>query len=597
MAKPRKAELFKYRLSQPNVDRVTDSFIRRYLEELDTPRSLAIYLLYIAGDHQELLSLPTDFLDEPVILGRYLTIRDSYLATEFLSKYDGLTTGIDKRQVAIAKFLSTEIQCRETNARLLANDSLTNIVDRHLISRCSAVVRRILGHFDPQRFVSVMNWGPGATTSLTKEFSHRYDKFRLEVGMNPLSHAFYTNLWNVMFPRWDVEPVIQQAYLHTVPKNSKTDRCIIIEPGLSTFMQKGIGSMIRSRLSSVGIDIRRGQELHSKLAEISSRTGELATIDFSSASDTISLELVRQLLPETWFNVMYNLTSRDIKLDHTDLESVQLSKFSSMGNGFTFELETLIFYAFAVVACDEVGADMNKVSVYGDDVLIPVESVDLFRKISDYCGFSFNAKKSFSSGHFRESCGAHWLNGLSLEPLYLRSRIRNLHDLFKTANQLRRLPHRTGSYSTHYDRFTRLWKHLTGPSASRRFACDLRRFYISDGYGDFGLCVNFDEACPTANRDYQRGFDTSVIIPVFRKKRFLDDDRLLIAKLFDLDHRFDLIDPDDLDQQHTWSPRASDVYSQATYADTMVGNHVSDRRSGIKMVVKTMFIPVWRQLG
>lgn len=593
MTKSAKSRSIKYYLDKKNVDRFTESFIRRYLEELNTPRSLAIWLLYDSGSHLELLSLGTEFLDEPVILGRWLSIRDSYLATEFLSKYDCLNTGIQKNQVAVDKFLAAEKQCMETNRRLLEPDKIDNIVVRHRISRCAALINRILGKFDPHRFVSAMNWGPGATVSLTRDLSHRYDKFRLEDGMNQLSYEVFGPLWETAFPRWDVKPVVQQAYLHTVPKNSKTDRCIVIEPGLSTFMQKGLGDMIRTRLSSFGLDIRKGQRKHADLAEISSQTGKLATIDFSSASDTISLELVRALLPEQWFKPMYSLTSRNIQIPLLNIDSVELSKFSSMGNGFTFELETLIFLSIALIACDELNLRTDEVSVYGDDVILPVEAVDLFREISTYCGFSFNSKKSFSSGHFRESCGAHWLNGLSLKPIYLRSKIRNVHDLFKVSNQLRRLPHRLSSYSTYYDRFTRIWLHLTGSSASRKFSVDLRDFYISDGYGDCGLCVNFDEASPTRNFDYQRGFSASVIVPSFRKKKFLDGDRLLLAKLFDNDHRFTEEEVD----EYAFQERATDIYSQAVLSDIPTGNGVSDRRSGIRISKKEMFIPVWYNLG
>ena len=57
---------------------------------------------------------------------------------------------------------------------------------------------------------------------------------------------------------------------------------------------------------------------------------------------------------------------------------IKLNKFSSMGNSYTFELESLIFYSLAVATCSHLGIDPRDVSVYGDDVIIPANAVTLF---------------------------------------------------------------------------------------------------------------------------------------------------------------------------------------------------------------------------
>ena len=87
-----------------------------------------------------------------------------------------------------------------------------------------------------------------------------------------------------------------------------------------------------------------------------------------------------------------------------------------MGNSYTFELESLIFFSLAYATCTHLGLSPKNVSVYGDDVVIPVEAMNLFREVLTVCGFIINTDKSYSSGPFRESCGADYLEGLDIRP-------------------------------------------------------------------------------------------------------------------------------------------------------------------------------------
>jgi len=115
----------------------------------------------------------------------------------------------------------------------------------------------------------------------------------------------------------------------TVPKTALIDRCIAVEPNLNQYMQLGIGSVIRARLLSEGLDIRTLQERHRKLCRSASVKGDLATVDLRGASDSIALELVRELLPDDWFALMDRARSHHFIVNG----SVHYSeKFSSMGN-------------------------------------------------------------------------------------------------------------------------------------------------------------------------------------------------------------------------------------------------------------------------
>lgn len=92
------------------------------------------------------------------------------------------------------------------------------------------------------------------------------------------------------------------------------------------------------------------------------------------------------------------------------------NKFSSMGNGTTFVLETLIFSSI----CVAMGLKPREFAVYGDDIVVPSESVPLLMKTLRFIGFLPNEEKTHTVGPFRESCGVNAFNGVDITPFYLR---------------------------------------------------------------------------------------------------------------------------------------------------------------------------------
>jgi hypothetical protein len=104
-------------------------------------------------------------------------------------------------------------------------------------------------------------------------------------------------------------------------------------------------------------------------------------------------------------------------------ENYLLEKFSSMGNAYTFELESLLYYSLTLSVCQYLKISSQDVSVYGDDIICPVEAYDLLQRVLNACGFLFNENKSFASGPFRESCGADFLDGFDIRPWYLKTLI------------------------------------------------------------------------------------------------------------------------------------------------------------------------------
>ena len=220
-----------------------------------------------------------------------------------------------------------------------------------------------------------------------------------------------------------------------VPKTVKTLRSIAVEPLLNTFVQKGVDSVMRLRLQRVGIDLKH-QSINSEMARQGSLSDEpesFVTLDLSNASDSISIGLVRELLPPDWYFFLESIRSKEYELDG---ELYTYQKFCSMGNGFCFPLETLIFTA----ACVAVGAGAAPVKfhVYGDDIVLRKRyAEDLIVLLNDM-GFEINLQKSFISGSFRESCGSDWFSGDDVRPVTLDFELNNLESLFKILNLSRR---------------------------------------------------------------------------------------------------------------------------------------------------------------
>jgi hypothetical protein len=275
----------------------------------------------------------------------------------------------------------------------------------------------------------------------------------------------------------------------TVPKNYKTDRTIAIEPDMNIYVQKGIGGVIRNRLRAIGVNLD-DQTKNQRLAEIGSFAGRLATIDLSMASDCISRSIVEKLIRSDWLEALGQCRSPFGVLPSGEKTFYQ--KFSSMGNGYTFELETLIFlslaYAYATLHDEEV----SRISVYGDDIIVPSTMAPGFCGLLQECGFTPNSKKSYWTGAFRESCGKHYFHGYDITPFYVKKYDGKLLSLFKIHNQIWRYQNRCVWLGP--ERRKELlsicrWLRSYAPASWRRPS-------IVDGLGDGGFVGYFDEVNP-----------------------------------------------------------------------------------------------------
>lgn len=511
-----KSELIKSLHSRVSSS-VTDDAIYRFLSSLDSPRSLTVWLLYSSREHQQLVDLECD----PQSYLEPQQFRLDYTATLLLAKADFLEIDISKKEAAMKKFHKFEEQCSQTNRRFRDPYPSVNSEDGWLLHATRQKIVEILGDFTPDEFVDSCNWGPGVSTLLKGENVSAFNKFQSETGITRELYAFVKPWFAEAFPLcachlWSLEANQKTDgfsmelgnVIVTVPKNSKTDRVIAIEPGWNLWFQKGLGAMIRRRLQRVGVNLN-SQDKNQQFAHEGAFLGHLATVDFSSASDSISREVVRNLIPHHWFTLL-DVTRSKIGMDGSSV--VRWEKFSSMGNGFTFELESLIFYAAAFAVCDHLKLRKHDLSVFGDDVIIPVDAYPLYAKFCGTLGFTVNSSKSFWAGQFRESCGSHYFNALDCKPVYLKSRLVSVQSLYKFINAVRLLARRFGSNRSCDVRFARLWRWIYSKIPK---SC---RFGIPFGIGDGGIVMNFDEAAPPlAKRSHEltwEGYSIRAVIEV-----------------------------------------------------------------------------------
>lgn len=368
-----------------------------------------------------------------------------YLHEQFLSKYISAETDPAevRRRRAIDKWLTTEGRNAMTNVRLRSATSgdfffYEGVSYRKLTERVKVVVRSVIGE-SPSEHWGYCSFSGGATTSRRRSEGHPAFKYltQADVTRGAISQFWRTiagTAWQNHIDRCGLDiRYVPGNVLFTVPKSTTIDRVCCKEPDLNIYLQKGLGKQVRLALKRVGINLD-DQGPNGELARIGSITGNYATIDLSSASDSMSAALVEALVPSDWLYAFSQVRSPTTSIDG-ELKSLEM--FSSMGNGFTFELESLLFYAIAKAVAYLTGT-RGRLLVYGDDIVCPSEMSEALIRALAYYGFKTNLTKTFTDGPFRESCGTHWYSGEDVKPFYVRKPIERLSDLILLLNGLAR---------------------------------------------------------------------------------------------------------------------------------------------------------------
>jgi hypothetical protein len=240
------------------------------------------------------------------------------------------------------------------------------------------------------------------------------------------------------------EAVVRGSRLSFVPKTTEISRTICTEPLLNMIFQKGIASVLEELLfEKCGISLSQQPDKNRQLARLGSMNERFGTIDLSSASDSMSLSLVQSMFPKHVFDML-----KMCRCAFTTLpggSEIELHMISSMGNAFTFPLQTILFSALVYGVYRSLGIhferpfgrSLGNFAVFGDDIICVSEAYDLLTQVLSICGFSVNIDKSFNTGLFRESCGHDYYYGRNVRGIYLKSFLTSC-DIYSAINRLNR---------------------------------------------------------------------------------------------------------------------------------------------------------------
>lgn len=373
---------------------------------------------------------------------RYGDLELDYQIVSFFKKYQDFDLGIPTEKLAYDKWLKVEQACSETNRIFRSRWEGISYFPSH-VEEVFHLARRkiseILGTIGPNELAYIRDnarHGPGADTALARNNASSYAKYQSAGTITPACVSLYDDIFDADH-RADFAHhalIEHDSRLSFVPKTALIDRAICIEPRWNIYLQLGIGSLISKRLRRFGQDITcqdRNQE-----AARRAYADRLGTIDLSSASDSIASNLVIDLFSTAdpmWIDLL--LKSRCHYTSYNG-KRIRLEKISSMGNGYTFPLETLIFYALAVSAVQIEKSDRRDVSVYGDDIIVPRKAFSLLVETLTCLGFSVNTEKSYANGSFFESCGKDYFKGREVRPFFVKKKLSSVVDAIVLHNQV-----------------------------------------------------------------------------------------------------------------------------------------------------------------
>lgn len=433
---------------------------RKFYSSVGSPVALSCLKKLDEGDWLGLVSMTID----PRNYTNANTFRKDYQCVNLLRKAKIDIEGLDRRLIAVNGFYSSEAMCKLTNDsfnRYLnngpygSNEELSCV---RILERARAWLKNALGPIPGELHG---RFGPGSTFADRDPLVTVPDKLssRLTTTQDArifLDPYFTRSAWMRVLAESDrlLDPeTIRGNRFTTAPKDALKDRGICVEPSFNVYLQLAVGRVLKKRIRRVaGYSLNRMPDVHRLMAKLASRQGCHATIDLSNASDTVARNLVRWLLPADWFQLLDMLRSR---LTLVKRKWIHIEKFSSMGNGFTFELETLIFASLCFAAgCGEYGTDFH---VFGDDMIVRTEKAADTLAILKFCGFTPNERKTFINGDFRESCGGDFFDGVPVSGHFVKDLPSDPAEWISLANGLRRMAHEDSERFFQYSHIRHAW--------------------------------------------------------------------------------------------------------------------------------------------
>lgn len=292
------------------------------------------------------------------------------------------------------------------------------------------------------------NYGPGSSYFFKGNLVNPWDKIKkgkvtLTTGCVPIWKHLTENT-----PFHDKEIlIIEQDTFDFVPKNFKSLRTIAVGNCGNGIVQRVLGKALNHKLKRF-FDLSKRPMVHKEVVRICSSTRSHATIDIKNASNSMCTNVVKKVIPPIWFDYLNKARHHRTQIGEMVHD---LSLFSSMGNGFTFELESILFYAILMTLPNNkllemrpgeipgTNAIVGDISIFGDDIICRAEDVPLLTQRLKHFGFEVNTQKSFwGESWFYESCGADFFAKADVTPYYLNGKVSrsNLQSLYGQCNTI-----------------------------------------------------------------------------------------------------------------------------------------------------------------
>lgn len=399
--------------------KLAQTLIRDFQNNLGDP--LFMQDVALACSQQNVL-LVRHLLDSIAPNGTVAQFKATYQIKSVFKRFrfsNDLYTNDQLETQAIQKFL-------ENQERL----KCLNVVDlpkymEAIVVRARKIVASVLGPYDDEECRDLSQFGSRASVGVPLSKACEAERWVV-----PISGSLDQAMWfseeimrsELVYKYLDAQPagpngslfhIVQSLKLTLVPKTFKSLRVIMPNTTIGSYCSMGVGKMIRKRLATIGLNMSSLQKRHRVLARVASRDNTYVTADLSMASDSITGALLKRLLPEDWFSVLTKLRIGKVQIGNstTDMET-----FCTMGIGYTFPLQMLIFYSLLRAIDQYFFIDSSLISVYGDDLIyskrLHFAVVDVFPRM----GFLLNEDKSFPDGPFRESCGGDYYLGWDVRP-------------------------------------------------------------------------------------------------------------------------------------------------------------------------------------
>nr|QQM16296.1 putative replicase [Ensystermes virus] len=214
-----------------------------------------------------------------------------------------------------------------------------------------------------------------------------------------------------------------------VPKSVVSMRTIACEPTVNALYQQGVfKELCRTALPACRVDLQ-DQGVNRELAQQGSVHHNFGTIDLTSASDSVTLSLVKAIFP---LKVLGDLLRSRTSWVKYGRHITKLTTYATMGNATTFPVECIVFSAIAELAKQRTWS-RQRYAVYGDDLVVGSDYYYETLMLLQHYGFSPNLSKCFPPhSDYMESCGGEYYRGHELEVLRLSRNFSGFNDPSRT---------------------------------------------------------------------------------------------------------------------------------------------------------------------